>query len=135
MYRDPISAGAYLLSAYMDDEAAFAKTFAMNPSAFGSLATTIDRASAEKVYALLIAGIHGMSLAKCTRLIKEQCDASFQIAKFASHEPALYWNFRESELRSTPRVGTAKSSSSVKPFASSGSSLNRNGAKRTVKVL
>ena len=94
LYRDPMSAGAHILSAYLADPINAKLEFTGSPDAFGALRDEADLARAKDTYEELVTGRSGPTLQRCAEQFEEQREASAAIAKFADELPKLYWELQ-----------------------------------------
>jgi hypothetical protein len=95
LYKDPISAGAHLLSAYLTDAASLAREFVSDPAEFGQLNYVASINTARAIYEELLAGHSGIALDACAQKFAEQRAASTEIAEFAAQYPKLYWELQK----------------------------------------
>jgi len=103
MFRDPVSAGAHLLSAYMTDAEDSAAKFVSNPAEFGQLNGAVSTVTARALFEELLQGRRGLALEACAQQFAEQRVASADIEKFAAQYPKLYWELQKE--RSARREG------------------------------
>ena len=104
LYKDPLSAGAYLLSSYQTDPISTARSFTKDPAAFGLLNAQPTLVDAQ-IYGQLVAGGKGPSLEQCADKFEEQRAANSEVAKFAAEHPALYWELqRERAVKNAKRT-------------------------------
>lgn len=104
LYKDPASAGAFILSRFLGDEADTKKIFKSEPEAFGALLSGAIKKHAEVIYAELVAGRRGWpSIKRCAEKFDEAHNASLQLARLAAEHPALY-----SELQQERRIRNSK---------------------------
>ena len=105
LYRDPMSAGAHILSAYLADPINAKLEFTGSPDAFGALRDEADLARAKDTYEELVTGRSGPTLQRCAEQFEEQREASAAIAKFADELPKLYWELQnERAVRNSRRT-------------------------------
>ena len=105
LYRDPVSAGAHILSAYLADPFNAKVEFLISPEAFGALMDDADPAQAEEAYEELETGKNGPALKWCAQQFDEQRQASAAIAKFADEHPKLYWQLQNQRaVRNSKRM-------------------------------
>ena len=95
LYRDPLSAGAHLLSAYLADPTSAQEEFAGSPEAYGALIDGADLTCCKGLYEELETGRGGPTLGWCAQQLQQQRDASAAIAKFAEEHPKLYWELQQ----------------------------------------
>ena len=88
-FRDPVSAGAHVLAAYIADPVFTPHSFAANPDAFGDLNEEADPKLASIAYWLVL-GKGGVPIYRCLELIHQVRRASAHLAEFADPYPTLY---------------------------------------------
>jgi hypothetical protein len=102
LYKDPLSAGAHLLSSYQTDPISTARSFTKDPAAFGLLNAQPTLVDAQMIYGQLVAGGKGPSLEQCADKFEEQRAANSEVAKFAAEHPAYLGNCKGNEPLRTP---------------------------------
>jgi hypothetical protein len=90
LFRDPMSAGAHLLSAYQTDPAAAARDFASQPQSFGELISAAPVARAKRVHRDIQPLLSG-----CAEKFEAQRIASTEVAKFERDYPRVYWRLQK----------------------------------------
>jgi hypothetical protein len=101
-YKDPTSAGAYILTAYLEDPAACETTFVKTPQAYGSLVGSRTPMKPSKVFAELSSPRAPVTIKACAAEFDIQKVASVDLARFAADHPTLFWELqKERAVRNT----------------------------------
>ena len=98
LYKDPLSAGAFILSRYLSDPQEAAKTFRSEPEAFGVLLSGAVKYHAKTIYDDLLTGRQGPPLAWCVQKFSEARAASVDMALLATEHPSVYQQLQKERV-------------------------------------
>ena len=97
-YRDPMSAGAQILSRYLDAPSLIEKEIWSDPEKFGQLdAGAIP--NARRISVALVSGTSGMSLAQCAAAFAGARLASQELDKLRLSNPAAFVSLQQQRAR------------------------------------
>ena len=101
-YRDPMSAGAQILSRYLDAAGLVAKEIWTHPESFGRLdGGTL--AHAKQISAALVSGASGVTLAQCAAAFAGARLASQELDKLRLSNPLAFASLQQQRLRGDAR--------------------------------
>jgi hypothetical protein len=101
-YKDPTSAGAYILTAYLENPAACEEIFVKTPQAYGALVGPRTPKKPSAVYAELSSPRASVTIKHCAAEFDIQKVASLDLARFAADHPALFRELQKKRaLRNT----------------------------------
>ena len=104
LYKDPLPAGAFILSRYLSDPREAANTFRSEPEAFGTLLSDAVKSHAKTIYDDLLTGRQGPPLEWCAQKLGEVRAASADMALLATEYPSVYQELqKERALRNSKR--------------------------------
>ena len=104
LYKDPLSAGAFILSRYLNDPWEAANTFRSEPEAFGALLSGAVKSHAKIIYDDLLTGRQGPPLEWCAQKFGEAHAASADMDLLATEHPSVYQELqKERALRNSER--------------------------------
>jgi len=100
LYKDPLSAGAHILSYYLNNPHGVERAFKADPTAFGSLLFGAIGSHAQQIYADLLLGRHGPPLAICAREFRNARAASLELETLAAEHPSVYQELQKERAHS-----------------------------------
>jgi hypothetical protein len=90
LYKDPVSAGAHLLSKYLANPREAERIFKSTPDAFGTLLIRAVRSDVHRIYGDLLVGRQGVPLTSCARGFNDARAASVDLERLAAEQPTIY---------------------------------------------
>jgi hypothetical protein len=97
-YRDPMSAGAQILSRYLDAPSLIAKEIASNPEKFGQLEAGALQ-NARRISVALVNGTSRITLAQCAVAFAKARLASQELDKLRLSNPAGFASLQQQRFR------------------------------------